>query len=81
MESHQITQLDFEAYIAEQGLHYNLYASSSKEKKRIEYSEYPKMFRVFHGKEIIYEGINIFKAVDTYNAITTKPEETVKLDN
>lgn len=40
-----------------------------------------QMFRVQHGREIIIETSSLDLAVNRFNAITTKPEETVKLDN
>lgn len=57
------------------------YSSSlAKEKKfkaRIGY----QLFRVFHGKELVWETRNLQEAVEVYNSITTKPTNEPKLDN
>lgn len=49
------------------------YAYSHNQNKTLQFSIGSEEIRVLHGKEIVYEGFSITKAVDWYNSITTKP--------
>lgn len=51
--------------------------------KKLEVNKaYENFFRVWHGKELVLDGLEYLpKVLEVYNAITTPPEETVKLDN
>ena len=59
-----------------------IFASSTSERKRLLAKSGSPLYRVIHGKEIIFEGASAVSAVDRYNSIVGKPdEESVKLDN
>lgn len=67
-------ELDIDAihkWLSEENWH--TYAMSTVQNKRIQFSIGSEEIRVLHGKEIVYEGFSLTKAVDWYNSITTKP--------
>jgi len=80
MKHHTITIEEVNAFLDSENS-FKTFASSSTEAKELQVLVGDQWYRVLHGREIVYEGKSRIVAVKTYNDITTKPEETVKLDN
>lgn len=58
-----------------------MYSFSSYESKKFMIQLGASNYRVFHGEELLCDTLNLQKAVDTYNSITSKPIDVPKLDN
>lgn len=76
--THTIQLLDFLDYLNEEHFHTCV---SQAENKKLQIQIGGTKLRVLSGQEIVYEGFDPQRAINTYNSITNKQDLGIKIDN